>query len=287
MSVDVLQEKIRKRKNPSVVEFAMDRSLIPPHILQCTQSMPAAYRLFCEELLAALKDTVGAVRFSMSGFALHGPEGMEVLQSLLGRAKELGYYVILDAPEILSPNAAQAVADTWQDGMCCDAMVVSPWIGSDALRPFVPLCRQGRAVFCPVRNANKSAAELQDLLTGSRLVHSAAAGMVNRHGETILGKYGYSQLGALVGATAPDSIRSLKAKYSTLFFLVDGYDYPGANAKNCSYAFDKLGYGAAVCGGSSITAAWKEENDGEHYTDHAVQAAQRMKRNLGRYITVL
>lgn len=287
MSVDVLQEKIRKLKNPSMIEFFMDRSLIPPHILACEQSTPAAYRLFCAELLSALKETVPAVRFSMGSFALHGPEGMQVLQELLSSARELGYYVMLDGPELLSPMAAQAAAQAWQDGLSCDAMVISSWLGSDALRPFVSACKQGRAVFAVVRNANKTAPELQDLLTGSRLVHSAAAGMVNRHGETVLAKCGYSQLGALVGATGADSIRSLRDRYSTLFFLVDGYDYSGANAKNCSYAFDKLGHGAVVCAGSGVTAAWKEADSGENYVECAVQAALRMKKNLGRYISVL
>ena len=139
-----------------------------------------------------------------------------------------------------------------------------------------------------VRTANKSAPELQDLLSGTRLVHAAAADHVNRYGGDTLGKFGYTRVGILAAASAAESLRSLRAKYPKLFFLLDGYDYPNSNAKNCSYAFDKFGHGAAACGGRSILCAWKEaENGEEQWLSHAVAAAERMKKNLTRYITVL
>ncbi|MEE1329401.1 MAG: hypothetical protein UHS47_12765, partial [Oscillospiraceae bacterium] len=77
-------------------------------------------------------------------------------------------------------------------------------------------------------------------------------------------------------------------KYPKLFFLMDGYDYPNANAKNCSFGFDKFGHGAAACAGTSICNAWKEaESDGSDYLTHAQSAAERMKKNLTRYVSVL
>ena len=83
-------------------------------------------------------------------------------------------------------------------------------------------------------------------------------------------------------------LKKLRDRYKSLFLLIDGYDYPNANAKNCSFAFDKLGHGAIACADCSITAAWKAaESDGVDYIDCALQAAERMKKNLLRYITVL
>ena len=55
-----------------------------------------------------------------------------------------------------------------------------------------------------------------------------------------------------------------------------------------SYAFDKLGHGAIACAGFSVTAAWDTDtSDGTDYVERAVQAAERMKKNLLRYITIL
>ena len=91
-----------------------------------------------------------------------------------------------------------------------------------------------------------------------------------------------------VSATAADSLRSLRGKYPGVFLLVDGYDYPAANAKNCAAAFDRLGHGAVVCSGSGIVCAWKQQEDGEaNYLAHIVAAAERMKKNLTRYVTIL
>ena len=137
------------------------------------------------------------------------------------------------------------------------------------------------------RTGNKSASELQDLLAGGRLVHAAAADHVNRYGADTAGKSGYTRVGVLAPASSAESLRMLRSKYPKLFLLLDGYDYPNANAKNCSFAFDRFGHGAAVCS-SAIATAWKQdESDGLDYLDHAKAAADRLKKNLTRYVTVL
>jgi orotidine-5'-phosphate decarboxylase len=115
----------------------------------------------------------------------------------------------------------------------------------------------------------------------------AVADMLSRYGDSIMGKSGYSRVCAMAAASSPDSLRNLRGKYKQTFLLVDGLDYPSGNAKNCSYPFDKLGHGAAACGGSCIAAAWREEGDGSDYLEKAKLGAQRMQKNLTRYITVL
>ena len=122
-------------------------------------------------------------------------------------------------------------------------------------------------------------------MTGSRFVYQAAADIVSRLGEPLVSRCGYSQLAGTCAANAPDSLRLLRSKNPKLFLLIDGYDYPNANAKNCSLAFDQFGHGAAVCAGETVTAAWKESSE-DHMTA-AVEAAKKMQKNILRYITVL
>jgi orotidine-5'-phosphate decarboxylase len=291
MSIDVLQEKIRKLKNPSMIDFAANAEHIPAHLLEQEHSVTAAYGRFCRELMQALKDTVPAVRFSFTAFALLGNEGQTLLADLLREAHELGYYVVLDGPETNTPWAAQRAAALFSDvsPYYCDGMIISPYIGSDGIKPFLPYCKENQKdLFLIVRTPNRTAAELQDLLSGSRLVHMAAADIVNRHAEPILGRCGYSRVAALTSAGSADSLRNLRAKYNRVFLLVDGLDYPSGNAKNCSYAFDRFGHGAVICAGPSVTAAWiTNETDGQDYTQQALAAAERMKKNILRYIAVL
>ena len=115
-------------------------------------------------------------------------------------------------------------------------------------------------------------------------MYDAAAELVNRFAAKY-GKYGYASVGAAVGASSAESLRTLRAKYNRMFLLVDGLDYPSGNAKNCSFAFDRFGYGAVVCVGPDVTGAWRESE--EDYLTAAQQAAERVKKNLNRYFAVL
>lgn len=287
MAVEILHEKIRRLKNPSMVDFSMNTGSIPPHILQEEGGELAAQVRVCRELMEGLKGIVPAVRFSFDDFALM--DGLEQLSELLQEAAQMGYYVLLDAPECRSPWSAERMAETIFGGTKypCDGLVISPYIGSDAIKPFVSYCKKDKDLFVVLRSPNKSAAEVQDLLTGSRLVSTATADIVNRSSESIITKCGYSRIGGAVSAGSPNSIRSIRAAYKGMYLLVDGLDYPSGNHKNCSHAFDRMGYGAIVSAGPSITAAWKENEAEADYVESARQAAERMKKNLLRYITIL
>ena len=287
MSVDALQEKIRKTKNPSVLYFDGVTDWIPPYIRQNADNEVSAYGTFCRDLLGDLKGIVPAVRFSFGGFSLLGGAGVELLVSLLREADRLGYYVLLDAPDMLNPQSAKRAAAAFGDKVYTyDGLVIPTYMGTDILKPFLPLCKEGKALFPIVRTANKSASEVQDLITGGRLVHTAVADLINRLGEPLSGRCGYNQVCAVASAGGADSLRTLRSKYTRLFLLLDGYDYPNANAKNCSFAFDKLGHGAAACASESILYAWHEGQE-QDYLLLAREAAERMKKNLTRYITVL
>jgi len=291
MSIDKLHDRVRRLKSPVVLDMTTLPNDMPPKLLQEEGSYCNASNRFCRELMSALKETVCAVRFSFDQYALMGSVGLETLSQLMNAASQAGYYVFLDSPQTLSPAAAEQTAQAifGSKDYPCDALIISPYIGSDAIKPFLSYCAEGnKAVFPIVRAANKSASELQDLLSGSRQVHIAAADIVNRLGEISYGKCGYSRVGALASATAANSLKNLRANYKRLYLFVDGVDYPSANAKNCSAAFDRFGHGAVVCAGISVTAAWKEaESDGSDYIEQATQAAERLKRNLNRYITIL
>lgn len=286
MSIDVLQDKIRKLKNPIMVDLSVDPLDLPPQLRGAE-----GYGQFCRELLAALKGVVPAVRVGFTAFALQGAEGLDQLRSVLDTAAQMGFYVALEAPQLLSPAMAKATADSVFGEMPlwpCDGVIIDGYQGSDIIKPFLPYCKQGKDVYCVVRTSNKSAPEIQDLLSGTRLVHAAAADLYNRFIGDSIGKFGYARVAVLAGASSVESLRNLRGKYPKLFLLLDDLDYPGCNAKNCSHAFDKFGHGACVCVGSTITCAWKAAGaDGADHAAQAAAAAERMKKNLTRYTTIM
>lgn len=292
MSIDRLQEKIRKTKNPTVLDFDIRAEQLPAHILAEEGSFLKGYTRFCVELMDTFRGMIPAVKFSFTAFALLGSDGLVCLSKLLDYGKKLGFYVILEIPDALSAQRAKSNAElifSEQSQWICDGVLISAYIGSDSVKPYAEMLEEtGKSLFVAVRTANRSAMELQDLLTGGRNVYDAKADIVNRYKNQKATKSGYDRI-ALVGPASSASIlHKLREKYKNLFILVDGYDYPSANAKNCAEAFDKLGHGAIVCGGTQITAAWQiAENDGMQYLEDAKDAAERMKKNLSRYVTVL
>lgn len=288
MSIDTLQLKMKKLNNTLMVDLSAGSEI--PEILG--EDICDAYWNFASRLLAGLKGEVAAIRFSLMSFLLLGDSGPAVLSRLMKQASSLGFYTLLDACGVSTPTWAKYAADRiWggESGPQCDGVMISGYFGSELIKPFLPYCEnQKKDLFVVVRSPNRSASEIQDLLAGSRTVHMAAADYVNRFGGNTVGKYGFSRVGIAASATAGDSVKMLRAKYPKLFMIVDGLEVTGANAKNASYGFNRLGHGAIVCVGSSVTGAWKEaEYKDMDFVQASVEAARKVQKKIGRYVTVL
>lgn len=283
MSIDKLQKKIRKLKNPVILDLTMTAEDIAPDVLSEAGAFLPAYEKTATALMEALGELIPAVRLNFGCFAVLGAEGLLTLTRLLDVAKRKDYFVLLDGMDYDDPTAISGALN-----MPCDGLTVSAYLGSDHIRAYADqLVEANKSLFVTLRTPNRSASEIQDLMTGSRLVHQAAADILSRLGEPLTGKCGYTQIAGIAAANGPDSLRTLRTKYNRLFLLVDGYDYSNANAKNCSYAFDQFGHGAVVCSGKGITAAWKEQGTDGDYVTASVEAVQRMQKNILRYITIL
>ena len=273
-------------KNPSMVAFSLDMTIVPAQYAEGQTDIFAAYGQYTKAILSALRQTVPAVRFDFASFALQGSTGLKLLIELLDAAEEMGYYLLLDVPAVYAKQGAELSADALFQNWKFDGLVLNCYIGSDGVKPYIERIKDnGKDLFIALRTANKSASEMQDLLTGTRLAYTVAADMAKRLGEDFVSRSGYSRIAGMGPATSPEALQNLRSKYPAMFLLIDGYDYSGANAKNCSLAFDKLGHGAIACTAEGILAAWKE-SDGDGVT-LAVEAAERMKKNLLRYITIL
>lgn len=152
-----------------------------------------------------------------------------------------------------------------------------------------------KGVFVLVRTTNPSAADFQDLLVetqniasirGGRKLYEHVAEKVNQWGNPLIGKSGYSSIGAVVGATAGrETIAQLRKIMPNAFFLVPGYGAQGANAKDVKHCFNTDGYGAIISASRSIIYAWTRSPWKEKYGlkrwEKAVEAAViEMKNEL-------
>ena len=101
---------------------------------------------------------------------------------------------------------------------------------------------------------------------------------ISRH---TIGSYGFTRIGAVIGATYPEELAFLRRNLRNTFFLVPGYGAQGGSAKSAAAAFNSNGRGAIVNSSRGIIAAWKKtENNGEDYMEAARAEALRMKEEL-------
>ena len=301
MSFDILQNRIRQMKNPTVAGLDARLEYVPPHLAQRAfaeygqtrrGAAEAIYAFNCG-LMDALCDIVPAVKPQAAYYELLGWEGMEMLERTIRYAKEKGFYVIADIKrgDIGSTAAAYAegwlgsskVGDTSLPGFGADCVTVNGYMGSDAIKPFIKLAQQeDKTLFALVRTSNPSAVELQDMLAGDRMVYDVMAELVDRWGKTTeVGKMGYNRVGAVVGATYPSDLRKLRRALPHTFFLVPGYGAQGGTADDVRLAFDQYGRGAIVNSSRGIMCAWqKTGGNGEDYADAARAAALEMRSAL-------
>lgn len=307
MSFDILQDKIKEKKNPTVAGLDAQVEYIPPHILkkytsqygETLQAAALAVEEFDCSLIDALCDVVPAVKPQSAYFEMLGWRGMETLEEVITHAKGKGLYVIADIKRGDIGTTATAYAEGWLGttrvgetdcaAFDADCVTLNGYMGSDAIKPFLDQCvARNKSAFVLAKTSNPSSVELQDMVAGDRVVYTVMGDLIERWGKDTAGKYGYNALGAVVGATHPSVLKELRRRLEHTFFLVPGYGAQGGTAADVRCAFDELGRGAIVNASRSIMCAWKKTGkNGMDYQEAARAAAEQMRDELREYITIL
>ncbi|HWE01021.1 MAG TPA: orotidine-5'-phosphate decarboxylase [Tepidisphaeraceae bacterium] len=255
---------------------------------------------FTTALLRVVAQHVPIVKFQSAYFEQFLWEGVEAYYSLIAEARELGLLVIGDVKrgDIGSTAAAYAaghladpVAAEDNDIVIPDAITVNPMLGLDTLEPFFATAKTfDKGLFVLVRTSNPGSAELQDAkladgrtwseMLADKLAPIAAA-------EGLVGTYGFSSIGAVVGATQPQTMASLRERLPRSFFLLPGYGAQGATADMTRAAF-RDGQGALVSASRSILYAHREkkyaDRFGSDWQKCVEQAVKDMKEDINRVI---
>ncbi len=307
MSFDVLQDKIRAMKNPTVAGLDARIEYVPEHIRKAAfeehgvglKGAAEAIWQFNAGLIDALCDIVPAVKPQAAYYENLGWQGMEVLERTIRYAKEKGLFVIADIKRGDIGSTAAAYAEGWLSGakiegeqfksFNADCVTLNGYMGSDSIKPFLEAAKvEDKCVFVLVKTSNPGSGELQDILAGDRQVYEVMGDLNQRIAAGTEGKYGYTMAGAVTGATYPSDIRALRKRLESTFFLVPGYGAQGGTADDVRYAFDKYGHGAIVNSSRGIMCAWqKTGGDGHDFAQAARNAALRMRDDIRQFVTIV
>lgn len=238
-AMDKLINKIKETNNPTVMGLDPRYDMIPESIrAKYEKSVEGACKAILEfnkGLIDSVCDIVPAVKPQIAFYEMFGTEGIKVFNETCKYAKEKGMCVIADVKrgDIGSTAAGYSNAylgktplgDEEVSIYDVDFVTVNPYLGIDGVKPFIDDCKEyGKGIFILVKTSNKSSGELQDLkLEDGRTIYEKVAELVSSWGDELVGEYGYSSVGAVVGATYPVQIKELREIMPKTYFLIPGY----------------------------------------------------------------
>lgn len=249
---------------------------------------------FTVKVLKIVAPLVPAVKFQSAYFEKYLWEGVEAYYELIHEAKELGLLVIGDVKrcDIGSTSEAYAaahLADITFEGMdetvTPDAITINPFLGMDSVEPFVKVAREtGKGLFVLVRTSNPGSAEFQDAKTADgRTFSEMLADRLQTLAGEMVGRSGFSLLGAVVGATQPHTMQSLRERLPNSLFLLPGYGTQGATAEMTRAAF-KNGQGAIVSASRSILYAHRDAKALRSWDESLRLATLDMRAALSEFV---
>jgi orotidine-5'-phosphate decarboxylase len=256
---DRLADAVRAKGNPLCVGIDPRWESLPAairceHSAGSLEGRAAAFEEFGLKVLDCVAGLVPAVKLQSAFFEACGPAGFAAQRVILGRAKELQLITVLDSKRGDIASTAIAYAEASFSVWGADALTVNPYLGRDAVEPFIEIGReQQRGLFVLVRTSNPGSGQFQNLVCDGRPLYQHVAAAVGEWNRENLGQCGLGDVGAVVGATHPNELSFLRAMLPEVWFLVPGFGAQGAEAKDVAPAFRADGLGALVNSSRVIT----------------------------------
>ena len=266
---------------------------IPEHILkksfqefgETLEGAADAIWNFNKEIIDNTYDLIPSVKPQIAMYEQFGIEGLKVYEKTVRYCQEKGLLVIGDAKrgDIGSTSAAYATAHLGKikvgSSVCTafntDFLTVNPYLGTDGVKPFVDVCKaEDKGIFVLVKTSNPSSGEFQDKLIDGRPLYERVAEKVVEWGADCMDG-GYSNVGAVVGATYPEMGAVLRKLMPNTYFLVPGYGAQGGTAKDLKACFNEDGLGAVVNSSRGIIAAYRQEKYAKFGAEHFAEASRQ------------
>lgn len=299
MIIDKLIDEILKKDNPSVVGLDTCLDYLPSDMLEGVDDFKKAADAIIEfnkNIVDKIYDIVPAVKVQVAYYEMYGVEGMRAFNETCDYAAEKGMLVIADVKRNDIGSTAGCYSKAYLSGVTVgnkkinafntDFITVNGYLGSDGINPFVKDCEEyDKGLFILVKTSNPTSGELQDKkFESGNTLYEEMADLVAKWGASTVGKYGYSSVGAVVGATHMEQARIIRERIPNVFFLIPGYGAQGGTADDLAVCF-KDGIGGIVNSSRGILTAYKKNQyKGMNYADAARQASIDMKDDLNRAI---
>ena len=257
-----------QRKNNSLLCVGLDTELskVPRSLLKYDDPLHE----FNRRIIEATKDVVCAYKLNISFYEASGEKGWSTVHRTLASIPG-GVVTIGDGKrgDIQTSAEKQAVllCDDWKFA----ATTVNPYMGYDAVEPFIRRREQG--AFILAVTSNKGSKDFQHLRVKGKPLYEyviRAAKKWNANGN----------IGLVVGATRPAELRRAREIVPAMPFLIPGIGAQKGDLKSTvRYGCDKQGELAVINVGRGVMYA----SNGEDFAEKAREAALRYRDEINLY----
>jgi orotidine-5'-phosphate decarboxylase len=251
-------------------------SKLPSHLREAHASPEEAFFVFNRAVIDATASVACAFKPNAAFYEAEGDQGWRALKRTAKYLKEAypDIPVILDAKRGDIGSTNEAYARAIFDDLEMDAVTIHPYLGREAVQPF--LDRKDRGVFVLVRTSNPGAGEFQDLKIGEEELYRIVAGNVAS------GWNGAGNVGVVVGATYPEELKTVREIVGDMPILVPGIGAQGGDvAKTVAAGKGKNAFGMLIHSSRSIIYASGGEDYAEAAGNQATLLSEEIARALG------
>jgi len=262
--------KERQESTNSLVCIGLDPDLtkIPEHLLKFENPIFE----FNRGIIGATADLVCTFKPQIAFYSAVGAEVQLEMTIEFIHKHHPEILVILDAKRGDIGSTAKMYAQEVFDRYKADAVTVNPYLGFDAIEPFLEREDKGVVILC--RTSNPGARDIQDLeIEGTklyRIVATKASNEWNRYGNVLL----------VVGATYPEELAEIRSIVGDMPFLVPGIGAQGGNVeKSVKAGLNSKGKGMIISSSRGIIYASK----GEDFAQAARREAEKLRDEINQY----
>lgn len=305
MFIQRLIEQIRAKKTPLCVGLDPRLEWLPKKITHIykkkygTTFKAASYAIveFNQHIIDVIASLVPAVKLQIAFYEQYGPFGMQAFLDSTTYAKKKGLVVIVDAKRGDIDSTVKAYVNaflgktdifgTYKPCYDVDCITVNPFLGEESMLPFIEACKKyGKGIFILVKTSNAGSTDIQDQKVGRVSISEKIAQMVDRYArEMIVTKYGYSNIGAVIGLQFPLIAQKMRKIMPYSFFLIPGYGAQGGDIKNAKYFFNQDGLGALINSSRKVVFSYYQQEESEkNYLTIVKRAVLKAKEEIRQYV---
>lgn len=278
--IDKLYKRVEER---GVVCLGLDTALdyIPENLLK-GKSIKERLFEFNKRIIDKTEDVVSCYKVQIAYYEALGIEGLLAYKRTLEYLREKEAISIADIKRGDIAATAKMYAKAHFEGdFESDFITLSPYMGMDSIEPYIPYFESGeKGAFVLVRTSNKGAEDIEFIESkDGKRVYDIVGEKLSDIGDSLIGKSGYSAIGAVIGCTHTKEASKIREDLKNMFFLIPGYGAQGGKAEDVAKYLNN-GNGGVVNSSRKILLAYKEQNDEENFALCARREAIKMRDEI-------